>query len=207
MRSWLLIVLSISCQAKAQAPEKELTDILNSMTSLRADFTQRLEDTKAKLLQESKGRMTILKPGLFKWEILSPNEITIIVDNNEILNYDKVLEQVIIQKYSAHNDNLQISGLLTGKENIAKNFNVTQSTECKYSSKCFLLKPKNEEADFSQAILGFKNNTLNFFKLLDNLGQKSVFNFNNIKLNVPVKASEFKFNIPPNVDVIKVSEK
>jgi outer membrane lipoprotein carrier protein len=81
---------------------------------------------------------------------------------------------------------------------------VQDSLECNRScSKCFLLKPKDEQADFSKAILGFKDNKLILFKLWDNLGQISVFNFSNIKLNTSISPNEFKFKIPPNVDVIK----
>jgi outer membrane lipoprotein carrier protein len=206
MRSlFSLIIIFTSCMVNAANPAVQLTNILKSMTSLRADFSQSMLDNNQHVLQSANGRMTILKPGRFKWEILSPDEILIIVDHHKIINFDKTLEQVLIQKSSKQAYSLPITQLLIGNKDISKDFIIKDGKACIDSNSCFALYPKNEDAGFSEALLGFSNNKLNFFKLSDNLGQDTIFIFKNIKLNGAVSADEFKFKIPANVDVISES--
>lgn len=203
MRILSICLLFISCITSA-TPIAKISSILHTMKSMRADFTQQLLDKNGKPTQQLTGKMVILKPGRFKWEVLTPDEMLILITDNKIINFDKILEQVLIQDVNGQKHNLPIMQLLLGEQNFTQDF-IVQDIKCQ-SAQCFMLTPKHDNVGFNEAILGFDEHKLTYFKLLDSLGQNTVFLFKNIKLNVTVDPDEFKFKIPVGVDIISELE-
>src|SRR5579862_4041780 len=83
--------------AYAQSAADELSKQLDAVHSMRASFVQTVYDNKNKPIQQSYGRMALLRPGKFRWEVDKPIPQVIIANQTRLWIYDPDLEQVTIR--------------------------------------------------------------------------------------------------------------
>ena len=76
------------------------------------------------------------------------------------------------------------------------------SIDLKQYGEWFKLIPKNQEALFNAIIIGFKNNKIMQMRLENQLGQNTILNFSNVKINPKLNKKLFSFVVPKQVDVI-----
>lgn len=179
----------------------QLSKLLDQSQSMTGKFTQTTLDATGTRLQETKGELALKRPGLFRWHTAAPQEQLLISDNQKIWLYDPDLMQLTIQKMDqrmSHTPALLLSGNVA---EIQKNFTITSKTREKLQS--FVLVPKDKESFFNSLTLTFNGNTIKSMQLVDNVGQRTNIVFSDIKMNVPVAASLFKFVPPEGTDVIE----
>src|SRR5689334_3252523 len=80
----------------AITPGQQLQNLLNSISSMQANFSQHLSNARGKYAKNSSGTMAIQKPGLFRWTITSPRYVNMVSNGKVIWIYDKSLQQVSI---------------------------------------------------------------------------------------------------------------
>jgi outer membrane lipoprotein carrier protein len=73
----------------------------------------------------------------------------------------------------------------------------------KQGDNVFVLQSKSSDEAFEMISIAFAGANPVQLVLKDALGQKTVVNFNKVKLNMPIDANVFKFVPPPGVDVIE----
>lgn len=205
--SILVIFLSLfsTCVLADEASE-HLKSLLTPISSMQANFSQTVKNQQGKVLQSLSGKVTLKKPGQFRWEVVGRDPRLVIADGKEVWDYDKDLEQVSVQKLEKGQTRAPIY-FLTGDVNaLDQDFTVTElsSKKClQNSDQCFELKPKKSEGAFQWIRIGFKSKKLNEMEMLDQLGQYSRFSFKNVTLNSPIPANIFKFTPPKGVDVLR----
>ncbi len=102
----IVLLLSIlTSTALAATPSQNLASLLSNYQSLQANFTQTITDEKGKVLQKSRGKMSLKRPGQFRWQITAPNKQLIIANNKYLWIYDVDLEQATRQKINKANAN------------------------------------------------------------------------------------------------------
>lgn len=175
----------------AATPAEQLTDILNGFSSMQADFSH----------QGSSGKMALQKPGKFRWEVQSPDKQLIIADGKNIWIYDVDLEQVIVRKIDSRHSNNPAMLLSGSVRQLANDFLISKIN--KPGGDWFALKPKGKNTMFQEVQLEFVENKLISMLVIDNLGQKNLFAFKNVKINRKLSRSLFKFVPPKGVDVIR----
>src|SRR5438477_275321 len=74
-----------------------LTQLLNHIHTLQADFNEVVKDTKGKTLNRSQGKISLERPGKFRWDVTQPNPQLIVTNNKKIWIYEIDLEQVTIR--------------------------------------------------------------------------------------------------------------
>lgn len=179
----------------------QLSTLLDKSQSMTGKFTQATLDATGTRLQKTTGELALKRPGLFRWHTDAPQEQLLISDNQKIWLYDPDLMQLTVQKMDqrmSHTPALLLSGNVA---EIQKNFTISSKTDGKLES--FILVPKDKDSLFSSLTLTFNGNTINGMQLVDNVGQKTVISFQDIKMNVPVAADLFKFVPPEGTDVIE----
>ena len=67
----------------------------------------------------------------------------------------------------------------------------------------FTLKPKTKDTLFDSLRLSFRGGKINDMQLIDSVGQRTNILFTGVKVNEPIPASKFKFDIPKGADVIQ----
>ncbi len=205
------VVMLLSPWALAQTPADELSKLLSNMQTMQADFSQTIESkeprTKAGLgnkklqrtnVQTVSGNMRIKRPGKFKWQMAAPMAQLVVSEGKTMWIYDEDLAQATKQTVDSRAINTP-SLLFSGDpKQLAKSFNVQ-----KQGDNVFVLQSKSSDEAFEMISIAFAGANPVQLVLKDALGQKTVVNFNKVKLNMPIDANVFKFVPPPGVDVIE----
>ncbi len=200
---WFVLLLSIiSSSVLAATPSQNLAALLSGYKSLQANFQQIISNDKGKVMQQSRGKMSLQRPGQFRWQISSPNKQLIVANQKYLWIYDVDLEQATQQKISKTNKSSP-AWLLSGSvAEIQDRFIVTQIKGIG-GGQWFELKPKTQGDLFLWVKMQFQNKRMQQMILADNLGQISTFKFTQIKVNPQLSNYMFQFRAPKGVDVVK----
>jgi len=199
------LLLSLATPA-ALAADTALDRYLAGLTSLRADFTQTLTDSRGRRLESVQGTLAVLRPGRSRWDVRpvdagSPDSGQLMVaDGRNVWFYDRDLEQVTVRPAG---DALTATPamLLSGAGDLRASFEVAAAPRSQ-GLDWVRVRPRRTDAEFREARLGFEGVELRRMELDDRLGQKAVLIFTGGRRNTPVEAAELRFTPPPGVDVI-----
>ena len=198
----LLGFASFSLQAATeQVAIERLTTLLNQAQTISGRFSQLTLDGSGTQLQETSGEMALKRPGQFRWHTDAPMEQLLVSNGEQIWLYDPDLEQVTIQKMDqrlTHTPALLLSGDVS---QIAESFEITLKEGGSVVD--FILKPKAADSLFESLRLSFRNGVINDMQLIDNVGQRTNILFLGVKMNPPIPASQFTFEVPEGADVIQ----
>jgi len=195
----LLASLTLASVAQAQTP---LDTYLTHLKTLRAEFEQTVTDGKGGEVQKAQGTLVIVRPGRFRWELtpLGGSPQLMVADGKNLWFYDRDLEQVSV-KAATVALTATPAGLLSGDGNIRELFTVAPAGR-KDGFDWVLVTPRESDADFREARLGFGMSELKRMVLKDKLGQTVRLEFFKSERNPPVADSEVKFTPPTGADVI-----
>lgn len=193
-------VLFFSYTVLASTPAEQLNTLLSNFHSMSSNFSQKTM-VKSGVTKSSAGTMALQRPGKFRWEITNPNHQVIIADGRYLWIYDVDLEQA--SKKDLNKDSNSPAILLSGSTKAIEQRFTINDFENKGNTTTFHLKPKTDQDMFQRVDIVFKNNVLNQMAVIDNLGQKNVFSFADVKINPSLSAALFKFKAPSGVDIIK----
>jgi len=195
----LLASLALVSAAQARTP---LDTYLTHLKTLRAEFAQTVTDGKGVEVQKAQGTLVIVRPGRFRWE-LTPDGSSpqlMVADGKNLWFYDRDLEQVSVKAATAALTATP-AGLLSGDGDIRELFTVAPAGK-KDGFDWVLVTPRESDADFREARLGFGESQLKRMVLKDKLGQTVRLEFFKSERNQPVAESEVKFTPPSGADVI-----
>lgn len=190
--------------AAAEPPAPELRRYLDSVKSFAAGFSQQVFDARGRLLEESSGRVTMQRPGRFRWDYTAPFVRTIVADGTRLWLYEADLEQVTIRRLQAGLGDTP-AALLTGQDDVLARFAVERTFKADGLA-WTVLAPRQKDTDFASLRLGFERGMLREIELGDRLGQRTRIRFSEARANGPVAASTFAFTVPAGADVIDDSE-
>lgn len=179
---------------------QRLHDFLTGVTTLRADFRQRVVDSRQQIVEDSAGRVLMRRPGQFRWDYQQPYARVIVADGNKLWLYEADLEQVIIRHLEAGIGDTP-AALLTGRQDVLERFTISKSWQAD-GLQWVALAPKAVDADFAAVRLGFDGPKLVNLELDDRLGQRTQLEFSRIEINPRLDEASFRFDIPPGADVI-----
>jgi len=181
----------------AQTAADNLGSKLSNIKTFQANFSQTVEDKNGNALQQSHGKMALMRPGLFRWETLSPNQQLIIADGKTIWIIDKDLAQVTKQKQNSANN---APGLLLSDSvnHIVSQFTIISENK---ENSLFKLIPKGKKDLFQSIELFFNNNNLSKMVLYDGLGQITVITFMQNQNNTNISRQLFVYSPPRNIDI------
>ena len=197
---FIMLTCLFSFTAFSQTPMQQLEEYLSNFHTMSANFQQTILAKKGQE-KNSSGQMALQRPGKFHWEIVKPNHQIIIADGNNLWIYDIDLEQATKQRLDKGTNSP--ASLLSGEVKALQSRFIVTSMRQVGDATTFQLKPKSTHDMIQWIELHFVNKELQKMSVLDNLGQKSIFKFSQIKINTPLSPSLFKFHAPQNVDVIQ----
>ncbi len=177
-----------------------LNTFFTDVTSIKGSFSQQVFSKKGKVIQNSTGNISMLRPGKFRWVYTTPDAQTIVSNGKNIWVYDEDLEQVTIKPMSQALSSAPIA-ILTRKQKPDAQFQVLALKNRAAGLDWFKLTPHRKSKDFKSFEIGLDKNGLRQMIMHDQLGQKTVLKLN-AKTNVPISGSTFFFKIPAGVDVI-----
>ena len=179
--------------------ERLLERFLTQSKTMSAGFVQTLRADDNEVLQESKGRFYLNRPGKFRWNYSSPYEQEIVSDGKQVWVFDVALQQVTVQNKSASLNNTPMA-LMEGKLKLKEAYNVNE-LDHRNGVYRLRLSSKSKDVDFSELIVGVNKQGLKFMQLRDQFEQTTDIVFVELELNKELDSNLFKFTPPEGVDV------
>ena len=200
MASLLGVLALLSAPASRASPTTEVEKYLSGLASWSADFKQTIDDGHGKVVRSAAGKLSLQKPGKFRWDYSEPSEQLILADGKQIWFYDKDLQQANVRDMDASLANTP-AVLLSGGGPLSSQFDVTALPPSD-GLEWYQLIPKHPNTDFQLVRIGFRNGDLATLFLADKLNQVTQLTFSNAKRNAKFAPDLFTFVPPPGVDVI-----
>ena len=199
MNKLLLGLLLISQSALADGVSS-LRDFFNNTATMRAQFSQVVNDNKGRKVQEVDGIMQLQRPNKFRWDYKKPYEQQIVSDGKQVFLYDTELQQVTIRELSKSLGSSP-AALLAGGEAVEKSFTLKNATR-KDGLIWVLALPKDKESGFERVLLGFKADKLRKMELYDSFNHITNITFDAVERNPTLQDATFLFTPPAGVDVV-----
>ena len=199
------VVMAPLAMAQGQTP---LDAYLDRLKTLRAEFSQTVTDSKVRQVQNASGKLVIVRPGKFRWE-LTPHSPAgsggaspqlMVADGKNLWFYDRDLEQVSV-KPASNALTATPAGLLSGEGDIRQWFTVSSAGR-RDGYDWVKVVPKQSDADFREAQLAFDKSDLRRMMLKDKLGQTVRLDFLASERNPTIPETDVKFSPPAGADVI-----
>ena len=196
----LIAGLALVISSPTVSAQSALLDFSSSMSSFSADFTQTVYDSDSVALQESAGRVELMRPGRFRWTYTAPSSQVIVADGLSLWVYDEDIKQVTVQPQSETLGSAPI-GLLSGEKTIESEFIVTELGE-EQGLKWFELEPLVKDTDFNAIYIALDSSGISAMELRDNFDQATQIKFSNFKKNATIDSVQFSFTPPADADVV-----
>lgn len=199
--TFLIFLFPVAVQAQSSSTANQLVQLLGKYNTYKANFKQYTYFDSNQKPKISSGVLYMKRPGKFRWEVNKPSKQIIIANKNILWVYDVELEQVTKEKIDTTSSNNPAVLLSGDVKKLIKQYAVNKT---KIQGKIwYQLKPRSSKSSFTLVRMRFSQNHLIAIWVKNNLNQVSLFQFSNIQLNKPLKASLFNFKPPKGVDVLQ----
>jgi outer membrane lipoprotein carrier protein len=198
-----LLALVLAQTANSLDGQTPLDAYLSQLKTLRTEFAQSVTDSKGKKVQSAAGKLTIVRPGKFRWELTPAGGASpqlMVADGKNLWFYDRDLEQVSV-KPAAQALTATPAGLLAGDTDVRQWFTVSTLGK-RDGLEWVKVVPKQSDADIREAQLAFDKTDLRRMVLRDKLGQTVQLDFLKSERNPAVPETEVQFLPPAGADVI-----
>lgn len=179
------------------AAQTNFLEYLKDINSFQSDFVEHRYSETGQLIVSVEGTCKLMRPGMFRWHYLDTNEEQLVIsDGSTLWVYEPDLEQVFVRQ-----------GRFVENSIILKIFGVEDAADQQY------LVEELPSPDWLRLRLGADDSILSVdvkyadaiiksVRSIDPSGFSTVIEFVNPKTNPRLKASDFQFVPPPDVDII-----
>jgi len=110
----------------------KLMSLLKGISFFTADFSQKVVDEEANVIQHGSGSISVSKPNLVRWQTNEPEESLIVSDGQTLWVFDPFIEQASAYNVNASIANTPILLLGSDDESLWDRYNVSQVNELMY---------------------------------------------------------------------------
>ena len=198
--SILTAALLLAANAANAGARDQLNTFTKNLKGLDGQFTQQVFDARGKQKESSTGRVAVSAPRLFRWEYIKPYPQLIVADGKSVWVYDPDLQQASKRAQGAEEANSPLAILLDPAK-LDRDFTVKDAGTTA-GIEWLQLTPKQAEAPFKSAKLGFTKAGLAQMEYVDALGQRTAISFSSWKRNPRFAKGTFVYVPAKGVDVI-----
>ncbi|AXY00776.1 outer membrane lipoprotein chaperone LolA [Vibrio alfacsensis] len=193
--SAFVLSLSLFSTAHAASAKDELNKRLAMNEGFSADFSQQVISPEGETIMEGEGSVEIARPSLFRWSTTFPDENLLVSDGKSLWYYSPFIEQVSIYDQAQATEQTPFVLLTRNRASDWDNYTISQKGDQ------FTLVPTAIDSTQGQFQINIDTKgVVNGFNVIEQDGQKGLFEFSNVKLGKP-KADRFTFTIPDGVEV------
>ena len=179
----------------------DLQRFFTEITTFEAEFDQVILDDDLVTLEESSGRVAIVRPNKFRWDYAAPLEQQIIGDGAKVWIYDIDLEQVTVRNMATAMGNSP-AVLLAGRGELAETYDIHDLGIQGVLNWVRLSPKQSDDSSFDDIRLGFDHGQLRVLELVDGFGQTTRITLRKMVENSVINDQTFEFMPPVGVDVI-----
>ncbi len=180
-----------------------LTKQLAELETLAADFEQTRLNSEGRVVRESTGTFVMQRPGRFYWRYETPYVQELVAKDDTLWVYEPDLRQASRSSLDA------VRGapiaILMGDRPVDELFRI-RPLEGNAGMAWFALRPKGEQGDFQQVLLGVDEKGIKEMRFIDQLDQTTRVDFRDRRFNQPVDEDRFVFEVPTGTDVVEASQ-
>jgi outer membrane lipoprotein carrier protein len=195
-----LLALVAAAPPVAAASLERFQSFIRGTQSAKADFEQKVYDRNKKLVQESRGSFSFVRPGKFRWAFSKPYAQLIVGDGEKVWVHDSDLNQVTVRKLS-HALGATPAALISGSADVEKSFDFSDAGESE-GLQWLDAKPKEKDAGFERIRMGFGATGVDAMELVDQFGQTTRLRFTNVEKNPKLDPATFRFTPPKGADLL-----
>jgi len=204
----LALLLSLLSPFK-KALARDVGEILNQIQafyektdSIRGNFIQETEFPNGKV-EVRKGRVWMKKPGLFRWEYLSPEKFIIISDGTKLYVYYPEENQAFVYPSGKVFSNQLALGFMSGRGDIRKDLKLEsfKPLENNYWLLNFLTQGQDNQIEKISLLVRPQTGEVKEILLYYLSGEKVKITFENLEYNAEFSSKIFKFTPPKNVKI------
>lgn len=177
---------------------------LANLSTWQGAFTQTVVDSRGKRVGNGRGRLTIVRPGRFRWESAPDGADDavqlLIADGRNLWFFDRDLDQATV-KPQAEALPQSPAMLLAGGADLRAAFKVAAGGR-RDGFDWVNAQPRDTQSDFREARFGFRSGELQQLVVVDKLGQRSTLVFSDVRRNADVDPAQVSFTLPKGADLI-----
>ena len=192
--------LMLASPAATAGARDDLNAFTKGLKGLDGQFTQQVFDARGKQKESATGRVAVSAPRLFRWEYVKPYPQLIVADGTSVWVYDPDLKQASKRPQGVEEANSPLA-ILLDPSRLDRDFSVREAGSSEGLS-WLQLTPKQAEAGFKTAKLGFGKAGLAKMEYVDALGQRTQIAFGAWKRNPAFAKGTFVYVPAKGVDVI-----
>lgn len=185
----------------AEDPKLALKRFVDGVQTLSAEFAQVQTDEDGKLTGSSSGKMTLSRPGRFRWTYEKPYEQLMVCDGRKIWLYDPDLAQVTVR--SADQALTGTPAALLSQKALLSDAFTLQDGGSENGASVVKLLPKSADSDFKSIELWLAAGVPQRMRFHDQLGGSTDIRFSGIKTNPRLDDGQFRFVPPKGVEVVE----
>jgi outer membrane lipoprotein carrier protein len=177
-----------------------LRSFVRDVKSGRASFSQTVVSPDGARRKASSGTFEFARPDRFRFEYTKPYRQLIVADGQKVWIHDPDLNQASSRRL-AQALGATPAALLAGGS-LDRDFALT-ALPSKDGVEWVQAVPRARDGAFQSMRVGFRGPALAAVEVLDNLGQRSLLQFDGFAANVALPPETFRFVPPPGADVIE----
>lgn len=197
---WLLLVLCAMPALAAANGLQALEAFVRDARTGTAQFSQVVVAPDGQKRRSSSGTFEFSRPDRFRFSYTKPFEQTIVADGQRLWIHDPDLNQVISRRQSGALSATP-AALLAGGQ-LERSFRLS-AEPARDGLDWVKAVPLQADSGVESLRIGFRDGVLAAVEILDGLGQRSVLQFSQVRLNTPLPAERMNFVVPKGADVIQ----
>jgi outer membrane lipoprotein carrier protein len=184
----------------------------DALDGFEAEFTQRYERRLLRKTIEESGRVVVKKPGRMRWEYQMPEEKLFVTDGSRSYFYLPMEKQVMVSHHPRGAMGMGQGSpfeLLAGTGRMTDSFAFFSSKQEPQRGGVMLhLEPTSHHEEFEEVEIEVSPETGELLRvvLIDAQRNHTEFIFENIRRNIDLPESLFRFTIPSGVEVVVHSD-
>jgi outer membrane lipoprotein carrier protein len=170
-----------------------------------ADFTQTYLNQAFKKTLTSTGQLRFKKPGMLRFDYLTPEPKFFVVKNDKITSYVPAAQQAMVGSFKADELSASVT-FLFGKGNLESEFTVHPPDRRDLTTgTAMLLLPKHEDPRFSKIyfVVDPATSAVKQSVVVDPSGNENRFDFTHIETNRGLTEKDFDETLPKGTQIIK----
>ena len=207
-----LMTVPAAQDVQLQALVEKVQAHYDALDGFEAEFTQRYERRLLRKTIEESGRVVVKKPGRMRWEYQMPEEKLFVTDGSRSYFYLPMEKQVMVSHHPRGAMGMGEGSpfeLLAGTSRMTDSFAFfTSKQEPQRGGVMLHLVPTRHHEEFEDVEIEVSPETGELLRvvLIDAQRNQTEFSFENIRRDIDLPESLFRFTIPSGVEVVVQSD-
>lgn len=173
-----------------------------AVADLTARFTQTYRSGTLGREVVERGTLSVRRPGRMRWEYREPERKTFVADGRSFYFYVPADRQVVVRDAAGAGDLPAL--LLSGQGDLLGQFEAALEEAPEPNRRRLRLTPRRDDPEVQGVLLDVDGeDRIRAISVLDAQGNRSRFVFEGIRENVGLPESDFRFEVPAGVEVVK----